>query len=67
MYNEKILIHCQQGVSRSCTVLAAYLLRYHNYSIDQIIDFIKAKRPQAFFIEIRFKNVLEEFKFKFNS
>jgi len=60
--NEKILIHCRQGVSRSCTVLAAYLLRYHNYSVEQVINFIKEKRPHAFFIEVRFKHVLEEFK-----
>lgn len=56
--SNKILIHCQCGVSRSVTLLAAYLLwkeNYHNKieldeldtKINNIIKFIQEKRAVA--------------------
>lgn len=60
--DKKVLVHCSMGVSRSCTVVAAYLIRYYNFeTINQVISFIKEKRKEAFFIEVRFRNVLEKF------
>lgn len=61
--NKKVLVHCSMGVSRSCTVVAAYLIRYYNVkTIDELISFIKEKRKEAFFAEVRFRRVLEKFK-----
>lgn len=41
---KKVLVHCSMGVSRRCTVIAAYLIRYYNVkTIDQVIAFIKRK------------------------
>lgn len=44
-----ILIHCQAGVSRSCTVAAAILRACCCQSIPQAIALVVAKRPIAFF------------------
>ena len=57
-----VLVHCSMGVSRSCTVIAAYLIKYfvNVRSVDEIISFIKEKRKEAFLVEVRFRLVLEK-------
>lgn len=46
---EPVLIHCQQGVSRSCSLMAVYLLsKKICASLDDAIDFIKQRRSIAF-------------------
>jgi len=42
-----VLVHCQQGVSRSATVVAAYLMTTQSISATEAIQFIKARRPIA--------------------
>lgn len=44
-----VLVHCQMGVSRSATMVAAYLRHCCCSSIAQSIQFILSKRPIAFF------------------
>lgn len=61
----KVLVHCSMGVSRSCTVIAAYLIRYYDFTYDNVITFIKSKRKEAFFQEIRFEKVLQYFETTF--
>lgn len=39
-----VLVHCVMGVSRSCSIVAAYLIRYYNMSRDDAIDFIQKRR-----------------------
>ena len=58
--NKRILVHCQQGSSRSATVVCAYLIRYRNFSLERAIDYIKSQRPSTFHT-IVFKKALEEF------
>ena len=41
---QKILIHCQQGVSRSCTVAIAYLMWSHHLSYEAAFARVKARR-----------------------
>jgi len=41
---QRIYVHCQNGHGRAPTLIAAYLVK-KGKSIDQAIDFIKAKRP----------------------
>ncbi|THG94445.1 hypothetical protein EW026_g7030 [Hermanssonia centrifuga] len=39
-----VLVHCQQGVSRSAAVVIAYLIYTHNMSYDAALDLVKRKR-----------------------
>ncbi|CAB9519103.1 specificity protein phosphatase [Seminavis robusta] len=41
------LVHCEMGVSRSSTVVMAYLIRFRNMTRDEAYLHIKARRPQA--------------------
>tara|TARA_Y100000994_G_scaffold210385_1_gene184254 strand:+ start:1991 stop:2512 length:522 start_codon:yes stop_codon:yes gene_type:complete len=45
--NEKILIHCVCGVSRSVTILAAYFIYTYKMTPEQAIDKIQKKRSVA--------------------
>ena len=57
---KKVLVHCSMGISKSCTVVAAYLIRYYNVtSVDEVISFIKEKRKEAFFGGVHFRQLLE--------
>ncbi|KAK1218650.1 hypothetical protein PQX77_018661 [Marasmius sp. AFHP31] len=42
-----VLVHCQQGVSRSTAIVIAYLIRYRNMSYDEAFQFVLQKRPCA--------------------
>jgi protein tyrosine phosphatase len=42
--NGKVLVHCKCGVSRSTTLIAAYLIKKKNYSVDGAIEIIKKSR-----------------------
>lgn len=40
---EKILIHCQCGLSRSATLIIAYIMKYHNLSLRHSYDLLKSR------------------------
>lgn len=40
-----ILVHCILGVSRSVSLVLAYLIRKHSYSLEQALALIRRKRP----------------------
>ncbi|CAG9333090.1 MKP2_3 [Blepharisma stoltei] len=40
-----VLVHCFAGVSRSSTIIIAYLMRYHNMNLKEAILYAKSKRP----------------------
>jgi hypothetical protein len=42
--NEKILVHCHYGKSRSVAIIAAYLIKTFGISIPTSLDLIKSKR-----------------------
>ncbi|KAJ7143932.1 protein-tyrosine phosphatase-like protein [Mycena epipterygia] len=44
---EGVLVHCQQGVSRSPSIVIAYLIRNHGMSYDAALAFVKRKRACA--------------------
>lgn len=43
----KILVHCHAGVSRSVSLVCAYLM-YTGFSWDEALQFVRERRPQAF-------------------
>lgn len=51
--DEKILVHCVCGVSRSVSIVIAYLMKSQNDTYEQSLNFIKIKRniaqPNKFF------------------
>lgn len=40
---EKILIHCQCGLSRSATLVIAYIMKYHHLSLRHSYDLLKSR------------------------
>ena len=52
--NEKILIHCMAGRSRSVTILAAYIIKKYGLNVKNTISSIKNKRsiiePNLYFV-----------------
>lgn len=51
----RILVHCQHGISRSSSVVIAYLIKRHQWTLKEAHKFVKAKRrstkPNPGFIE----------------
>jgi hypothetical protein len=58
---ETVYVHCRNGHGRSPTLVAAYLIRYKGYQVDQAIKLIKEKRQESH-IEDRQRKALEKFK-----
>lgn len=42
--NKNILIHCRAGISRSASLLIAYLMKKNHWNLDQAYWFVKRKR-----------------------
>lgn len=45
MCGEKVLVHCHAGMSRSVTVIIAYLMKYYNHTLDSAYEFVKQRKP----------------------
>jgi len=58
--NEKILIHCYMGSSRSATICALYLIFKHNMTVDSAISFLEERRPIVN-MNVEFIRQLKEF------
>ena len=43
----KLLIHCQQGASRSCTLILCYLMWDRNLSVEQALQYLRERRGIA--------------------
>ncbi|KAH8830564.1 protein-tyrosine phosphatase-like protein [Flagelloscypha sp. PMI_526] len=46
--SNKVLVHCYMGVSRSVTVVAAYLMKANKWPSEIAVEYIRARRPQAY-------------------
>ena len=43
-----VLVHCQMGMHRSCSLAACYFMKYYNMNIKDSMAFVKSKRHVAF-------------------
>jgi protein-tyrosine phosphatase len=43
---KKIFVHCIGGISRSPSIVAAYLIYEHQWTVQFAFEFIRAKRPK---------------------
>lgn len=43
--NENVLVHCRAGVSRSASVVIAYLMLYENMDFDTAMEHLRKVRP----------------------
>lgn len=43
---ERVFVHCHQGVSRSATIVLAYLMKKNGWSLKQTYVYVKDKRKQ---------------------
>lgn len=43
--NKKILVHCHAGLSRSPSIVIAYLMDKHGYLWDEAFEIVRSRRP----------------------
>jgi len=61
--NERVLVHCHAGISRSSTIVIAYLMTENKWTLKQTIEYVKSNRriisPNGGFLR-----QLSEYEFK---
>jgi protein-tyrosine phosphatase len=67
IYKLNVLVHCNQGVNRSASCLAAYLIKYRKMTLRQVKDMYTQTRQAAFYhgSYATFENELQEFEKKY--
>lgn len=53
-----VIIHCRMGVSRSATLMTAYLIWKHKMSVDDAIALVREKSPNSLWY-VHFRCVLD--------
>lgn len=61
----RVLVHCAAGVQRSAAVVAIYIIAKYRVTTDEAIQFIKKRRPIAFFGNANFYNSIKGFEKSF--
>ena len=44
---KNILVQCHGGVSRSATIICAYLIKKKDWSAEQALSYLKIRRPRV--------------------
>jgi protein-tyrosine phosphatase len=60
--HQRVLVHCYAGIQRSAAVVAAYLMRYHEVPLSDVILLLKSKRIVAFTPQTNFYKALDTFQ-----
>jgi protein-tyrosine phosphatase len=42
---KKVLVHCRMGISRSASMMIAFLMRANGWRVQQAIEYVEQKRP----------------------
>lgn len=63
---ESILIHCHAGMQRSAAVMAMALIAMTQKPADEVMAYIRSKRPIAFFPEANFDASIRGFERDFH-
>lgn len=58
--NKSVLVYCNMGIQSSPAIAGCYLIKYYNMTPEESINFIRTKRPIAFFGKINFINLLNK-------
>ncbi|CAF4848524.1 unnamed protein product [Rotaria sp. Silwood1] len=64
--NDKVLVHCQAGISRSSSIILAYLISIDKLTLEKAYEYLLERRPIAapnygFIIElIRYENEIKQ-------
>lgn len=58
---ENVYVHCHAGMQRSACVVAAYLMAVTGQKPEEVIRYIKSKRPIAFTPFVNFQKSLDNF------
>jgi len=45
--NNKVLVHCRAGISRSASVVIAFLMKHENISFDDALETVRNARPRV--------------------
>lgn len=53
-----VLIYCLQGMHRSCTLCACYLMKYYDFTVNEVVSFMRSKRSIAFNPVYNLKNTM---------
>ena len=56
-----MLVHCAQGIQRSATIIAMFLISTKGISWQQAVTYIQGIRPIAFRPSANFEDSLKEF------
>lgn len=46
--DKKVLVHCRAGMQRSAAIVAMFLIKFHDMSPENALNYIKKKRNVAF-------------------
>jgi len=57
-----VVVHCLGGISRSPTVLCAYLMWKYKCRMEDAIQFLRSKRKECFSANMNFQEALEKFR-----
>ena len=60
--HNNVLVHCVAGISRSPTIVIAYLMKYEKMNKENAIEWVKYKRPGSFSSLYNFDNVINSYE-----